>query len=106
MHTDQYLQWDSHHNLTAKCNVVSTLTHWAKMVYTVPELLTEELQHLRGALTKSKDPKWALDKVRRKIFNSQEDSTTQGENPEEGTNQPSSNTTRRDPNKEKPEKVT
>ena len=24
MHTDQYLQWDSHHNLAAKYNVIST----------------------------------------------------------------------------------
>ena len=26
-HTDQYLQWDSHHNLVAKYSVISTLTH-------------------------------------------------------------------------------
>ena len=30
-HTDQYLQWDSHHNLSAKYSVISTLTHRAKM---------------------------------------------------------------------------
>ena len=30
-HTDQYLQWDSHHNLTAKYSVISTLTHRAKL---------------------------------------------------------------------------
>ena len=26
-HTDQYLQWDSHHNLVAKHSIISTLTH-------------------------------------------------------------------------------
>ena len=34
MHTDQYLQWDSHHNLAAKYSVISTLTHRARTVCT------------------------------------------------------------------------
>ena len=29
-HTDQYVQWDSHHNLSAKYSVIGTLTHRAK----------------------------------------------------------------------------
>ena len=33
-HTDQYLQWDSHHNLAPKYSVISTLTHRAKTVCT------------------------------------------------------------------------
>ena len=36
-HTDQYLQWDSHHNLAAKYSIIGTLTHWAKSVCTTPE---------------------------------------------------------------------
>ena len=31
-HTDQYLQWDSHHSLSAKYSVIGTLTHRAKIV--------------------------------------------------------------------------
>ena len=38
-HTDQYLQWDSHLNLSAKYSVIGTLTHRAKTVCTKPELL-------------------------------------------------------------------
>ena len=29
-HTDQYLQWDSHHSLSAKYSVIGTLTHRLK----------------------------------------------------------------------------
>ena len=43
---DQYLQWDSHHNLSAKYSVIGTLTHRAKTVCTDLELLQKELQHL------------------------------------------------------------
>ena len=49
-HTDQYLQWDSHHNLSAKYSVIGTLTHRPKTVCTTPGLLNEESQHLKEAL--------------------------------------------------------
>ena len=59
-HTDQYLQWDSNHTLSAKCTVIGTLTHRAKTVCTTPELLNEEYEHLREALEKCKYPRWAI----------------------------------------------
>ena len=62
-HTDQYLQWDSHHHLSAKFSVIQTLSHRASTVYSNPELLQKEKEHLRKALTKYKYPKWALEKV-------------------------------------------
>ena len=62
-HTDQYLQWDSHHNLACKYSVINTLTHRAKAVCSNPQLLTEELNHPEGALTNCKYPKWAFQKV-------------------------------------------
>ena len=68
-HTDQYLQLDGHHNVADKCSVISTLTHRAKTVCIRPELLSKEVNHLRKVLTKCKYPKWALDKVERKILN-------------------------------------
>ena len=62
-HTDQYLQWDSNHTLSAKCTVIGNLTHRAKTVSTIPELLNEEYEHLREALEKCKYPRWAINKI-------------------------------------------
>ena len=42
-HTDQYLQWDSNHNLAVKYSVIGKFTHRANTVCTAPELLNEEL---------------------------------------------------------------
>ena len=66
-HMDQYLQWDSHHHLSAKYSVISTLTHRAKTVCSNPELLQNEMEHLRKALTNCKYPKWALDRWRKDL---------------------------------------
>ena len=40
-HTDQYLQWDSHHHLSAKFSVIHTLSHRASTVCSKPELLQQ-----------------------------------------------------------------
>ena len=66
-HTDQYLQWDSHHHLSAIFSVIQTISHGASTVHNKPELLQQEKDHLRKALTKCKDPKWALDKVEKRL---------------------------------------
>ena len=65
-HTDQYLQWDSHHNPSAKFSVINTLSHRAQTVCSNPELLKQEKEHLRKALTQCKYPKGALDKVEKR----------------------------------------
>ena len=67
IYTDQYLQWDSHHNLSAKFSVINTLSHRAQTVCSNPELLKQEKEHLRKALTEGKYPKWALDKVEKRL---------------------------------------
>ena len=46
-HTDQYLQWDSHHHLSAKFSVIQTLSHRASTMCSNPELLQKEKEHLR-----------------------------------------------------------
>ena len=66
-HTDQYLQWGRHHNLSIKFSVNNTLSHRAQTVCSNPELLKQEKEHLRKALTKCKYPKWALDKVEKRL---------------------------------------
>ena len=66
-HTDQCLQWDSHHHLSAKFNVINILSHRAQTVCSKPELIQQEKGHLRKALTKCKYPKWALDKVEKRL---------------------------------------
>ena len=68
-HTDQYLQWDSHHNLSAKYSVIGTLIHRTKTVCTTLGLLNEELQHLKEALVRCKYPRWAINKVQNKVIN-------------------------------------
>ena len=42
---------------------LNALTHRAKAVCSNPQLLTEELNHLEGALSKCKYPRWAFQKV-------------------------------------------
>ena len=66
-HRDQYLQWDSHHHLSTKFSVIHTFSHRAKTVCSKPELLQEEKEHLRKALTKCKYPKWTLDNVEKRL---------------------------------------
>ena len=66
-HTDQYLQWASHHHLSAKHCALNTLTDRAKTVCSKPELLQKEMDHLRKALTHCKYPKWVLDRLERRL---------------------------------------
>ena len=65
--TDQYLQWDSHHHLSAKYGVINTLTHRVKTVCSKPELLQKETDHLRKALSNWKYPGWVTDRVERRF---------------------------------------
>ena len=89
-HTDQYLQWDSCHNLSAKFSVINTLSHRAQIVCSNPELLKQEKEHLRKALTQCKYPKWALDKVEKRLNRSSSE-TIDGVN-NQGTNSTSAAT--------------
>ena len=49
-HTDQCLQWDSQHHLSAEYTAINTLTHRAKIVCNKPDLLQREMDHLRKLL--------------------------------------------------------
>ena len=85
-HTDQYLQWDSHYHLSAKFSVIQTLSHRASTVCSKPELLQQEKDHLRKALTKCKYPKWALDKVEKRLNRSSRQVNDGGTNSAQSAN--------------------
>ena len=91
-HTDQYLEWDSHHNLSAKYSVIGTLTHRAKTVCTRPELFQRELEHLREALVKCKYPHWAISRVQSKYTNSNlEDDSSNNNSLQDNSSQTNAN---------------
>ena len=85
-HTDQYLQWDSHHHLSAKFSVIQTLSHRASTMCSNPELLQKEKDYLRKALTKCKYPKWALDKVEKRLNRSSRQVNDGGTNSAQSAN--------------------
>ena len=90
-HTDQYLQWESHHSLSSKYSIIGTLTLRAKVVCTTLELLKDELKHLREALGKCKYPNWAISRVQNKVINSNwEDIRTSNNNNNNSTNEENS----------------
>ena len=68
-HTDLYLQWDSHHTLTAKYSVIGTLQHGANTICSNPQLLHKEEQHLKNALKNCKYPTWPLNRIQKKTNN-------------------------------------
>ena len=55
---------------TVEFSVINTLSHRATTVCSKPELLQQKKDHLRKALTKCKYPKWALDKVEKRLIRS------------------------------------
>ena len=66
-HTDQYLQWDCHHHLSAKYSVINSLTHRAKTVCNKLSCFKKEMEHLRKDPIHCKYPKWALDMVEKRL---------------------------------------
>ena len=62
--TDLYLQWDSHHTVSAKYSVVGTLHHRAETICSSPQLLQLEEQYLQKSLQRCKYPAWALNRVK------------------------------------------
>ena len=66
-YADQYLQWDSHHHISATLSVIHTLSPRVQTVCSGPELLQQEKDHLRKALSKCKYPKWALHKAEKRL---------------------------------------
>ena len=66
-HTNQYLQYDSHHAITNKYSIISTLLHRAKHICSNQHLLKEEQTNIKKALTACKYPNWAISRMKLKI---------------------------------------
>ena len=66
-HTDLYLQWDSHHSISSKYNVVDTLHHRARTICFSPQMLQQEEGHLSRVLTRCKYPAWVINRVKIKM---------------------------------------
>ena len=69
-HTDLYLQWDSHHTVSAKYSVVGTLYYRVETICPSHLLLQQEEKHLQNALHRCKYAAWALNRVKIKQRNS------------------------------------
>ena len=65
-HTNQYLQWDSHHSIANKYSVINSLLHRANNISSNQEQKKEELTHIEEALTICKYPSWAIQRVKLK----------------------------------------
>ena len=59
-HTNQYLNFKSHHPLTHKRSVVCTLTYREQQYVTTAEDRKSELAHVHNALRANGYPEWAL----------------------------------------------
>ena len=66
-HTHQYLQWDSHHSISNKYSVISSLMHRAKDVCSSKQSLEEEQTVIQEALQACKYPPWAINRMKTKI---------------------------------------
>ena len=53
-HTNQYLQWDSHHAIANKYSIISSLLHRAKHLCSSKQLLDEEESQIQRALSQCK----------------------------------------------------
>ena len=66
-HTNQYLQWDSHHSISNKYSVISSLMHRAKDICSSKQSLEEEQKLIQEALQACKYPTWAINRMKSKI---------------------------------------
>ena len=66
-HTDQYLNFGSHHPLQHKLGVIRTLYDRCDNIVTDPKDAKLEVQHVNQALGKCGYPSWTFKKVRQQL---------------------------------------
>ena len=65
-HTNQYLQWDSHHVISNKYSVIISLQHGAKDICSNKDLPEEEQTHIQRVLSFCKYPAWGINRMKLK----------------------------------------
>ena len=70
-HTDQYLNFSSHHPLHQKLGVIKTLLDRCNNIVTDPEDRRKEEEYISKALQECGYPKWTIRKIREKQQNQQ-----------------------------------
>ena len=65
-HTNQYLQWDSHHAISNKYSVINSLLQRAKDICSNQDQLEEEQTHIQKVLSACKYPPWAINRMKLK----------------------------------------
>ena len=63
-HTNQYLQWNSHHSIANKYSVINSLLHIATNICSNQDQLKEELTYVERALTACKYPSCAIQRMK------------------------------------------
>ena len=80
-HTNQYLKWDSHHAISNKYSVISSLLHRAKNICSSQELWKQEQKQIQDALTLSKYPMWAINRMKTKTSAPRNNNNNQSSGP-------------------------
>ena len=66
-HTDQYLNFGSHHPIQHKLSIIRTLYDWCDNIVTDPEDAKAEVEHVNSALEKCGYPSWTFKKVQQQL---------------------------------------
>ena len=88
-HTNQYLQWDSHHSIANKYSVINSLLHRATNICPNQDQLKEELTYVERALTTCKYPSWAIQRMKLKKNTPKQNRNTNRSNRSNNTNRTS-----------------
>ena len=65
-HTNHYLQWNSHHAMSNKYSIISSLLHRAKHICPNQHLLVQKQTNIHRAPSMCKYPDWAINRMKLK----------------------------------------
>jgi len=86
-HTDQYLNFDSHHPIYQRLGVARTLLDRANNIVTEKDDKTVEEKHIAEALKQNKYPKWTIKTTKQAIENKEKKTTQKNKDQEKSKGQ-------------------